>query len=116
MTKNIGKFVPLSPSALHVLLALAGEDLHGYGIMQEIARQSGGHVRIGPGTLYDCLKRLVGQGLVEETTGQSSPDPRRRYYRLRALGRSVLAAETERLDGVLREARARLRAVKPRRA
>jgi DNA-binding PadR family transcriptional regulator len=108
---------PLSPAALHILLALAGEDLHGYGIMQEIARQSEGRVRIGPGTLYDNLKRLVSRGLVEETASRSSmSDPRRRYYRLKALGRGVLAAEVERLEGVLREARTHLKGLKPRRA
>ena len=110
-------FLPLSPAALHILLALAGEDLHGYGIMQEIARQSEGKYRIGPGTLYDNLKKLFRQGLVEETARRASgDDPRRRYYRLKGLGRGVLAAEVERLDGVLREARAHLRALKPRRA
>jgi len=95
------------------LLALAGEDLHGYGIMQEVARQSGGQYRLGPGTLYDNLKKLMVQGLVEETTHRSSvDDPRRRYYRLKALGRGVLSAEVARLQGVLREAKTHLRELK----
>jgi DNA-binding PadR family transcriptional regulator len=114
---DMRRFVPLSPAALHILLALAGEDLHGYGIMQVIARQSEGKYKIGPGTLYDNLKKLVSQGLVEETPNRSSEDdPRRRYYRLKGLGRGVLAAEVERLDGVLREARTHLKGLKPRRA
>lgn len=117
MKRDFGKFSPLSPAALHILLALAGEDLHGYGIMQEIARQSEGKYRIGPGTLYDNLKKLVAQGLVEETASRSSKDdPRRRYYRLKALGRGVLLAEVERLQGVVREARTHLRGLRPRRA
>ncbi|HSC45549.1 MAG TPA: PadR family transcriptional regulator [Candidatus Acidoferrum sp.] len=115
--KNAREFLPLSPAALHILLALAGEDLHGYGIMQEIARQSEGHYKIGPGTLYDNLKKLLSQGLVEETGARAAADdPRRRYYRLKALGKGVLAAEVERLDGVVQEARAHLRMLKPGRA
>src|ERR1700741_1210955 len=66
--RETGQFLPLSPAALHILLALAGADLHGYGIMQEIARQSAGQYKIGPGTLYDNLKKLVNQGLLEETS------------------------------------------------
>ncbi len=113
MKPDVGQFLPLSPASLHVLLALAGEDLHGYGIMQEVARQSGGQYKLGPGTLYDNLKKLMVQGLVEETTHRSSvDDPRRRYYRLKALGRGVLSAEVARLQGVLREARTHLRELK----
>jgi DNA-binding PadR family transcriptional regulator len=115
--RNASGFLPLSPAALHILLALAGEDLHGYGIMQEIGRQSEGKYKVGPGTLYDNLKKLMSQGLVEETGKRpAADDPRRRYYRLKALGRGVLAAEVERLDGVVQEARAHLRMLKPRRA
>ena len=117
MKQHIGQSGPLAPAALHILLALAGEDLHGYGIMQEIARQSEGRYKIGPGTLYDNLKKLMSQGLVEETASRSARAvPRRRYYRLKALGRGVLWAEVERLEGVLREARMHLRGLKPRRA
>ena len=117
MGRETRQFLPLSPAALHILLALAGEDLHGYGIMQEVARQTVGQYKIGPGTLYDNLKKLVSQGLVEETAkrlpkGASKEDPRRRYYRLKGLGRDVLAADLERLAGVLREARTHLRGLK----
>jgi DNA-binding PadR family transcriptional regulator len=109
--------LPLSPASLHILLALAGEDLHGYGIMQEVARQSEGRYKIGPGTLYDNLKKMMSQGLVEEAAGPlTATDPRRRYYRLRALGCTVLAEELKRLESVLRDARTNLRFLKSRRA
>src|SRR5678816_2445004 len=108
MKDDASRFLPLSPATLHILLALAGEDLHGYGIMQEVARQSDGRYKLGPGTLYDNLQRLLGQGLVQET-GHSGDDPRRRYYRLNAAGRKVLSAEIARLEGVVRDGRLRLR-------
>jgi len=114
---NTRHHLPLSAASLHILLALAGEDLHGYGIIQEVARQSEGRYKIGPGTLYDNLKKMMSQGFVEGTTGPASAtDPRRKYYRLRALGRGVLAEEVKRLEGVLREARSNLRELKPGRA
>jgi DNA-binding PadR family transcriptional regulator len=101
--------LPLSPAVLHILLALAGEDRHGYAIMTEIARQTGGRYRIGPGTLYDNLEKLLDQGLVEETQRRpANDDPRRRYYRLTRFGRSVLKAEADRLAQVVKEARAHL--------
>jgi DNA-binding PadR family transcriptional regulator len=108
MKDDLNKFLPLSPAALHILLALAGEDMHGYGIMQEVARQSEGAYKLGPGTLYDNLQRLMDQGMVTEI---SSDDPRRRIYRLSSLGRKVLSAEISRLEGVVREARLHLRRV-----
>lgn len=111
------RYLPLSPASLHILLALGGEDLHGYGIMQEVARQSEGRYKIGPGTLYDNLKKMMSQGLVEESAGPSTAtDPRRKYYRLKALGRTVLSEELKRLESILREARTNLRFLKPRRA
>ena len=108
-------FLPLSPATLHILLALAGEDLHGYGIMQEVSRQSEGRVKLGPGTLYDNLQRLLDSGLVQEA-GHSGAVSRRRYYRLNSIGRGVLKAEIARLEGVVRDGRARLQGAKPRRA
>jgi DNA-binding PadR family transcriptional regulator len=102
-------FLPLSPAILHILLALAAEDQHGYAIMQEISQHSAGQYKIGPGTLYDNLQKMMNQGLVEEShRAGRDEDARRRYYRLTRLGRSVLAAEVNRLDDVLREAKARL--------
>lgn len=115
MKDDISTFLPLAPATLHVLLALAGEDLHGYGIMQEVSRQSEGQYKLGPGTLYDNLQRLMDQGLVHEV-GRSGEVSRRRYYRLNALGRGVLTAEIARLEGVVRDGRVRLRIPKPRRA
>jgi DNA-binding PadR family transcriptional regulator len=99
MRDDLGKFLPLSPAALHILLALAGEDMHGYGIMQEIARESEGAYKLGPGTLYDNLQRLMDQAMVQEVP---SDDPRRRIYRLTSQGRKVLSAEISRLEGVVR--------------
>ncbi|MDP9050719.1 MAG: PadR family transcriptional regulator [Acidobacteriota bacterium] len=103
--------LPLSPATLHVLLALTAGDLHGYGIMLEVARQSGGKYKIGPGTLYDNIKKLLKVGLVEDAPAEaadSDAEPRRRY-RLTQPGSEVLAAETERLTSVLRHARRGLR-------
>ncbi len=116
MKHDPGQFLPLAPATLHILLALAGEDLHGYGIMQEVARQSEGRYKLGPGTLYDNLQRLLAQGLVEEAgRPNSDDDPRRRYYHLASPGRRVLAAEIDRLEGVVREANLHLQTAKPRR-
>jgi DNA-binding PadR family transcriptional regulator len=125
MKHSLDSFLPLSAAELHILLALAPEDLHGYGIMQEVSRQSQGHYKLGPGTLYDNLKKLMNHRLVEESARTASAstsaatgdrDSRRRYYRLSNIGRQVLASEVTRLEQVLREARTHLRALKPRRA
>lgn len=117
MNDDATSFLPLAPAALHILLSLAAEDLHGYGIMQEVARQSEGRYKLGPGTLYDNLQRLIRQQWVEELGRRSGDDdPRRRYYRLTSVGRGVLAAETARLAGVVREARLRLQMAKPQMA
>jgi len=110
-------FLPLAPATLHILLALAAEDLHGYGIMQEVARQSDGRYKLGPGTLYDNLQRMMKQGMVEEVGGRAEDEgSRRRYYRLSSLGRGVLSAEIARLEGVVKEARLHLKNLRPRRA
>src|SRR5689334_24810022 len=102
-------YLPLAPATLHILLSLAGEPMHGYGIMQEVLRQSGGRYNLGPGTLYDNLQRLMKQRMVEEVEGSGEENSRRRYYRLSSLGRGVLAQEIARLEGVVREGRMRLR-------
>ena len=109
-----GEHIPLAPAALHITLSLAGEDRHGYGIMQEIARQSGGSYQLGPGTLYDNLQKLMANGIVDDAPApKSNDDPRRKYYRLTTLGRGVLSAEIVRLESVIRDAK---RHLKPRRA
>lgn len=110
MSEDIAAFLPLSPAILHILLAVAGEERHGYGIMQEVARQSDGQYRLGPGTLYDNLQKLVNHGMLEDSSRRSADDdPRRRYYRLTSFGRRVLSAEIGRLESVIREARSYLR-------
>lgn len=115
--ENPERFLPLSPAMVHLLLALAGQDRHGYGIMQEISRQSDGKYKLGPGSLYDNLQKAIRRGWVADLGHRSGDnDPRRRYYRLTSPGTVVLAAEMSRLENVIRDARARLRIPKPRRA
>jgi DNA-binding PadR family transcriptional regulator len=106
MKPDLHKRLPLSPATLHVLLALTGGELHGYGILLEVARQSGGQYKIGPGTLYDNLKKLLNLHLVEEAESDGTD---RRRYRLTDAGSEVLRAEVDRLDAVLRQARRSLR-------
>ena len=98
-------FLPLKPHWFHVLLSLADQEQHGYGIMQEVLERTGGKVRLWPATLYGTLKRLLDAGLIDESVDRPSPeidDARRRYYRLTALGRRVLAGESERLEDLVR--------------
>jgi DNA-binding PadR family transcriptional regulator len=114
MNTDANELLPLSPATLHVLLALTAGPLHGYGIMLEVARQSDGAYKIGPGTLYDNIKKLLKLGLVEEAPEDTTEDEPRRKYRLTQPGGSVLAAETERLTGVLRKARRGLRLLEER--
>ena len=105
---------PLSPAALQILAALATEDLHGYGIIQAVAAQSEGRVRIGPGTLYDNLKRFMDQGWVRDL--QPASDDEKRLYRLTAAGKAALSYEISRLDDLVRQTKRHLQAMKPRRA
>jgi DNA-binding PadR family transcriptional regulator len=98
-------FLPLKPNWFHVLLSLADQEQHGYGIMQEVLARTGGKVRLWPATLYGTLKRLIDDDLIEESPTRPAPeedDARRRYYRLTRLGRRVLAAESERLEDLVR--------------
>jgi DNA-binding PadR family transcriptional regulator len=95
------KFLPLKPQWFHILLSLAGEEQHGYGIMQEVLQRTGGKVRLWPATLYGSIKRLIEAELIEESDERPAPeldDARRRYYRLTTLGKRVLDAECERLQ------------------
>jgi len=99
------KFLPLKPQWFHVLLSLAGEEQHGYGIMQEVLQRTGGKVRLWPATLYGSIKRLIEAELIEESDERPAPeldDARRRYYRLTTLGSQVLDAECERLQELVR--------------
>ncbi len=117
MEPEIDRFLPLAPATLHILLSLAGEQMYGYAIMQEVARQSEGRFKLGPGTLYDNLQRLMKAGLVDEVEALPDDDrSRRRYYRLTGLGRGVLAAEIDRLRDVVHHADAQVRPLRTRRA
>ncbi len=107
---DIESILPLTPAAFHILLALADQDRHGYGVMQEVERRTGGDVRLGPGTLYGSIKRLLASGLIAESDERPDPsldDQRRRYYGLTGLGRRVAEAEAERLAALTEQARAK---------
>ena len=101
---------PITPAMFHVLLALAGDDLHGYAILKEVELRTGGKVRLSTGTLYGIIKRMLADGLIAELRSrpaESQDDERRRYYRLTPQGREVAAAEASRMDEVLSIARSR---------
>ena len=115
--------LPLTPIALNILLALADEERHGHGIMVEVRERTRGKMLLGPGTLYGSIKRMVSDGLLEESEGSPREKPddgrrydveRRRYYRLTGFGERVMAAELARLEEVMRTARAK--GVSPQRA
>ena len=115
---NPEKLLPLKPNWFHVLLSLANEDQHGYGIMQDVLQRTDGKVRLWPATLYGTLKRLMDGDLIEESDRRPDPtvdDPRRRYYRLTTFGRRVLNAESARLEELVRLVHAK-RGLSPRRA
>jgi DNA-binding PadR family transcriptional regulator len=117
MKDDLKGLLPLSPATIYTLLALSDEDRHGYGIMQEVARQSEGRYKLGPGTFYDNLEKLIDYGVVKEVPRKSAnDDPRRRYYRMTAFGRNLFLAEISRLDSVIRKAKVRLRGAKPKEA
>ena len=103
---DVATLLPLPPAVFHILVSLAARDAHGYAIMQEVADRAG--VRLGPGTLYTTIRRLLEQGLVAErrsAPGGDSDDPRRRYYRLTSYGRAAARAEAARLSDLVRQAR-----------
>ena len=102
--------LPLSPAVFHILLALADEERHGYGIMQEVKRRTDGKVRLGAGTLYGAIKRLLEKGIIAETDDRPDPElneERRRYYRLTDFGQRVLRVEVSRLNQLVQQARAK---------
>jgi DNA-binding PadR family transcriptional regulator len=96
----------LTPAVVHVLLALAGGERHGYAILKDVQRQSGSRLRFGPGTIYGTLQRLMEAGWVEAAAPAVAIDERRRYYRLTRGGREALKAEVDRLGALLDVARA----------
>ena len=109
--KNAGRdpetLLPLTPAVFHILLALADSERHGYGIMQEVALRTDGKLRMGPGTLYGSIKRMLADGLIMESGERPDPaldDERRRYYRLTDFGQRVAQAEAQRLLQLLRVA------------
>lgn len=102
--------LPLTPAVTHILLALADGEKHGYAIMQEVDELTEGDIKMGPGTLYGSIKRMLGAGLVTETDERPDPeldDQRRRYYKITGLGARVLSAETERLAALVNVAKAK---------
>jgi DNA-binding PadR family transcriptional regulator len=104
-----GSLVPLPPATFHILIALAEDDRHGYAIIHEVAARTRGEVRLGAGTLYRSIQRMLEQGLIVEVRERPAPeqdDERRRYYRITTFGRDVARAEARRLAQLVRLARA----------
>lgn len=117
MTKALKKtprepasLLPLTPAVFHILLSLTDGERHGYSIMREVEAGTEGRLRLGPGTLYGAVKRMLADGLIEESGERPDPetdDERRRYYRLTDFGRRVASAEAVRLAELVRSARAK---------
>jgi len=104
------KLDPLPWAAFQILLSLADEDRHGYGIMRQVAEQTGGRLRLGPGTLYSSVRSLLEEGLIseiEQNVDAKPGDERRRYYRLTSAGRKLARSEAEKLADLLRVARSK---------
>ena len=98
----------LTPAAFHIMLVLADGENHGYAIMREVAEHTSGKMRLGPGSLYGTIKRMLADGWIEETDERPDPqldDERRRYYRLTGVGRKLVQAEAERLEQLVNIAR-----------
>jgi DNA-binding PadR family transcriptional regulator len=114
--EEVEGFLPLPASVMHIVVALADGEKHGYAIMRDVAELSGGAVRMGSGTLYGSIKRMLDQGLIEEADERPDPaldDQRRRYYRLTQLGHRVGAAEHRRLLALVDAARLRQLGLRP---
>ena len=102
-------FLPLNRDTFHILVSLADRDRHGYSVMQDVLERTDGALRFSPSSLYASIKRLLEKGLIEELAERPDPehdDERRRYYRLTKMGRAVAAAEAQRLQRLLADARA----------
>jgi DNA-binding PadR family transcriptional regulator len=105
---DVDSLLPLPPITFHILLALAEEDLHGYAIIQKVAARTDGELKIGAGTLYRSIQRMLEHGLVSETRERPAPaddDERRRYYRITKFGSQVARAEARRLAQLVKFAR-----------
>ena len=108
MSKKTISYQPLTTAVFHILLALSDGEKHGYAIMKDIEAQTGGQIKMGPGTLYGSIKRMLAAGLIEESGQRPDPamdDQRRRYYRLTHLGQTVVNAESNRLAVLVNVAR-----------
>ena len=109
-TRDPNDLLPLTPAMLHVLLALADGDKHGYAIIKEVSRRTSEEVALGAGTLYALIKRLLAEGMILETDERPDPsldDERRRYYRLTTFGRAVAMADVQRLEAIVEQAHAK---------
>ena len=105
---DLQRLLPLTPAVFFILFALADGDKHGYAIMQSVSRLSDNQFRMGPGTLYSTIQRLLDLDLIEETEGvggKSDHEDRRRYYKLTRTGKAILAADISRMESVVRLAR-----------
>jgi DNA-binding PadR family transcriptional regulator len=106
---DVDALIPLPPATFHILMAVAQEDRHGYGIIQDVERRTNGALRLSAGTLYRSIQRMLELGLIDESDERPAPefdDERRRYYRISAFGTTVARAETRRLTQLVRMARA----------
>jgi DNA-binding PadR family transcriptional regulator len=113
---DMQRTLPLLPAVFHIMLALADEERHGYGIKREVEFRTVGVISLGPGTLYGTLRRMLADELIEECGERPDPeaaDVRRRYYRLTELGRRLAAAEAERLENLVSVARSKALLAKP---
>jgi len=107
---DVDRQLPLQPAAFHILVALAGEDRHGYAIIQDVSVRTGGALKLSAGTLYRSIQRMVEQGLIVEPRERPAPDQddeRRRYYRITPFGEAVARAEARRISELVRMARRR---------
>jgi DNA-binding PadR family transcriptional regulator len=109
VTDTIDQLLPLPPATLHILLALADEERHGYAVIQDVEARTGGELRMSAGTLYRSVARMVEQGLIIESRKRRTrdEDERRRYYRITPFGTAVARAEVRRLSQLVQMARAR---------
>jgi DNA-binding PadR family transcriptional regulator len=107
--RDPNELLPLPTAWFHILVALGEGERHGYSIMQDVAARTHGKLRVGPGTLYAALKRLAGEGLVQECDDTSGVGERRRVYRITPFGRKVALAEMARMETLVRQAKAQLR-------
>jgi DNA-binding PadR family transcriptional regulator len=108
--RDPAELLPLTPAVFHILLALADGERHGYSIMQEVEARTQNKVRLGPGTLYGSIKRMLADQLIEELEERPDPkldDERRRYYQLTGFGRRVAVEEAKRLESLVGAARAK---------